>query len=81
MIHFVHTFLMMRAYGVRLIVIEEVQKYGITVFIKNIFENGGGRMHTFHSTLLIRPWPYPTKPIKESGKFLSLGTISFVLFY
>ena len=38
--HFVRTFSIMRAMGVRLIVIEMVQSYGKTVFIKNMFENG-----------------------------------------
>ena len=30
----------LRSYGVKLIVIEKVQSYGKTVFIKNMFENG-----------------------------------------
>ena len=38
--HFVRTFSIMRALGVRLIVIEKVQNYGKIVFIKNMFENG-----------------------------------------
>ena len=35
MMHFVHTFLIMRAQSVQLIVIKKVQNYGKTVFIKN----------------------------------------------
>ena len=38
--HFVHTFSLMRAYGVRLIAIEEARNYGKIVHIKNIFQNG-----------------------------------------
>ena len=38
--HFVHTFSIMRALGMKLIVIERVQKYGEIVFIKNMFQNG-----------------------------------------
>ena len=40
MMHFVRTFLIMRALSVRLIVTKKVQNYGKTVFIKNMFENG-----------------------------------------
>ena len=40
MMHFVRTFLIMRAKGVRLIAIEEVWYYRKIVYIKNIFENG-----------------------------------------
>ena len=39
MTHFVRTFSIMRAYGVRLIAINEVQNYGKIVYIKNIFES------------------------------------------
>ena len=38
--HFVRTFLVMRAYGVRLIAIEEAQNYRKSVYIRNIIENG-----------------------------------------
>ena len=38
--HFVRTFSIIRAYGVRVIAIEEVRYYGKIVYIKNIFENG-----------------------------------------
>ena len=38
--HFVRTFLIMRAWDARLIVIEKVQNYGKIAFIKNMFENG-----------------------------------------
>ena len=45
MLHFVCTFSILRAQGVRLIVIEKVQNYGKVLFIKNMFENDGGWMH------------------------------------
>ena len=37
--HFVRTFSILRALGVRLIVIEKVRNYGEIVFIKNIFRD------------------------------------------
>ena len=37
--HFVQTFSIMRAYGVRLIAIEEARNYEKILCIKNIFEN------------------------------------------
>ena len=37
--HFVRTFSIMRALGVRLIVIEKAQNYGGIAFIKNMFQN------------------------------------------
>ena len=40
MMHFVRTFSIMRAYGVRLIAIEEARNYEKIVYIKNMFENG-----------------------------------------
>ena len=40
MMHFVRTFSIMRAQGVRLISIEEVRNYGKIVFFKNLVENG-----------------------------------------
>ena len=40
MMHFVPTFSIMRAEGVRFIAITEVQNYGKIVYIQNIFENG-----------------------------------------
>ena len=40
MMHFVRTFSIMRAQGVRLIAIEEVRNYGKIVYIQNNFENG-----------------------------------------
>ena len=40
MMHFVRTFSIMRASGVRLIAIEEIRNYGKIVYIENIFENG-----------------------------------------
>ena len=38
--YFVRTFSIMRALGVRLIVIEKIQESGEIVFIKNMFQNG-----------------------------------------
>ena len=73
MIHFVRTFLIMRAYGVRLIAIEEIRIYRKIVCIKNIFENGWWED--------AYPSSYPSgfapghklqKPPKESGIFQSL---------
>ena len=81
MMHFVRTFLIMRAYGVRLIAIERVRNYEKIVCIKNIFENGWWED--------AYPSSYPSgfapghklqKPPKESGIFQSLGTINVVLF-
>ena len=40
MVHFARTFLNMRAYGVRVIVIEEFVNYEKIVYIENIFKNG-----------------------------------------
>ena len=40
MIHFVRTFLIMRAYGARIIPIEEARNYERFIYIKNIFQNG-----------------------------------------
>ena len=82
MMHCVRTFLIMRAYGVRLIAIEEVRNYRIIVSIENVFENGWWED--------AYPSSYPAgsapghklqKPSKESGIFQSLGTISIVLVY
>ena len=82
MMHFVSTFLIMRASGVRLIAIEGVRNYRKIVCIKNIFENDWWED--------AYPLSYPSgfapghklqKPPKESGIFWSLGTISIVLFY
>ena len=44
MMHFVRTFSITRAYGVRRIAIEEARNYGkiVGLYIKNIFENGWG---------------------------------------
>ena len=52
--HFVRTFSITRAQGVRLIAIEEVQNYGKIVYILNTFKMAGGRMHT--------PYPTPLDP-------------------
>ena len=40
---------------------EEVRNYGKIVYIKNIFEMAGGRMHTPHPT----PWLQATETIKS----------------
>ena len=42
-----------RAKGVRLIAMKEVRNHGKIVYIKNIFEMAGGRMHAPHAS----PWP------------------------
>ena len=39
MMHFVRTFSIMRALGLRLIAFKEVRNYGKIVYIKNVFEN------------------------------------------
>ena len=45
--HFVRTFLIMRAYGVRLIAIEEAQNYEKIVYTSKTFlKMAGGRRHT-----------------------------------
>ena len=82
MIHFVRTFSAMRAYGVRLIAIEEVRNYKKNcVYIKNIFENGWWE-DTYSSSYPPESAPGHKlqKPLKESGIFQSLETINFVLF-
>ena len=66
-----------RAKGVRLIAMEEVRNYGKIVYIINIFEMAGGRMHAPHP---IAPGHKLQKPSKESGLFQSLGTINFFFF-
>ena len=80
MMHFVRTVSSMRAYGVRLIAIEEVGNYGKIVYIKNMFRNGwweDAYPSSYHSGSA--PGHKPQKPSKESGMFLSHGTI--VLFF
>ena len=42
-----------RAKGVRLIAMEEVRNYGKIVYIKNIFEMAGGRMHVIFSMCIL----------------------------
>ena len=70
MMHFVRTFLIMRAQSTRLIAIEEVRNYGKNACIKNIFKNEWWED--------ANPSSYPPesapghklrKPSKESGKF------------
>ena len=81
MMHFVRTFSIMRAYGVRLIAVEEARNYGKIVYIKNIFQNGWWEEAYLSS---YPPGSAPghklQKPSKESGIFQSLGTINFVLY-
>ena len=40
MMHFARTFSIARAYGVRVIAIEEARNYGKIVYIKNSLQNG-----------------------------------------
>ena len=67
MMHFVRTFSITRAYGMRLIAIEEARNCGkIVAYTSKIFSKmAGGRRHTPHSTLWIRPWPLATETIKK----------------
>ena len=81
MMHFVRTFSVTRAYGGRLIAVEEVRHYGKIVYIKNIFKNGWWEdAHPSSYSLGSAPGNKLRKPSKESGIFQSLGTINFVLF-
>ena len=63
MMHFVRTFSIMRAYGVKLTAIEEARNFGKIVSPTSKFfsKMTGGRMHTLHPT----PWPYATKNNKR----------------
>ena len=63
--HFVRTFLVMRALGVRLIATEEVGSYKKIIFIKNIFENGWWEDAYSSFYPLDSPWPEATKTIKR----------------
>ena len=70
MMHFVRTFLIMCAYGVRLIATEGVRNYRKIVCIKNIFENGwweDAYPSSFPSGFA--PGHKLQKPPKESGVF------------
>ena len=70
MMHFVRTFLIMRAYGVRLIVIEEARNYEIILCIKSIFENGWwGDAYPSSYTPDSATGHTLQKPSKESGIF------------
>ena len=57
MMHFVRAFSIMRAYGVRLIAIEEAQNYGEIVAYtpKTFLKMAGGRRHTPHHSSLDLP--------------------------
>ena len=55
MMHFVRTFSIMRAYGVRLIAVEEVRNYEKIVRIQNSFDNDWWEVHTPHLNLLDPP--------------------------
>ena len=58
MMHFVRTFSIMRAQGVRLIAIEEVRNYRKIACIENILKNGWWEdAYISHPTPWIRPWP------------------------
>ena len=82
MMPFVRTFLIMRAYGIRLIAVKEARNYGKIVYIKNIFENGWWE-DAYSSSY--PPGPAPglklQKPSNKSGIFQSIGTINFVISY
>ena len=54
MIHFVCTFFIVRAWGIRLIVIEKVRNYGKIIFIKTCLKMAGGGYVSFHPSY-IRP--------------------------
>ena len=84
--HFVRTFSIMRAYGVRLSAIEEARNYGKVVFIKNIFQNGWWEDMQLCIPLILPPAGPALghklqKTLKKSGIFQSLGTINFVIFH
>ncbi len=81
MMHFVRTFSIMRASGVTLIAIEEVENSGKIVYIKNIFENGWWRKHTPHLTPLDPPLAISYRNHQKSVAYMfqSLGTI--ILFF
>ena len=73
MMHFVRTFSIMSAYGVRLIAIEEAQNFGKIAYIKNIFENGRwDDAYTPHFTLLDPPLAISYTKKKSGGH----GTMS-----
>ena len=81
MMHFVRTFSIMRAYGVRLIAIKEVRSYGKIVYIVSIFENG------WYEDAYSSSYPPVSTPShklqklsKKSGISQSFGTINFVFF-
>ena len=68
MMHFVRTFLIMRAQGVRLIAVEEVRNYTKIVCIKNIFENGWWEdAYPLSYASGFAPGHKLLKPPKESG--------------
>ena len=68
--HFVRTFSIMHAYGVRRIVFEEARNYGKNVCIKNIFQNGWWE-EAYPSSYLPRSTPGHElqKPSKGYGIF------------
>ena len=69
--HFVRTFSIMCAQGVKLVAIEEVRNYGKIVYIKNIVENGWWRMRTSHPTPLDPPLAISYKNHQNSLAYLS----------
>ena len=68
----------MRAYGLRLIAIEEARNYGKIVYIKNMFENGWWEYAYPHLTPPpgSAPGHKQRKPSKKSGIFQSLDTMN-----
>ena len=78
MMHFVRTFSIMRAEGVKAYCNRRGFKLWKIVNIKNMFENG------WWEDAYLSPCPLGhklQKPSKEFSIFQFLGTISFVLFY
>ena len=71
MMHFVRTFSIMRAQGVRLIANEEVRNYGKIVYIQNNFENGWYKMHTPHPTPLDPPLAISYRNHQKSMAYFS----------
>ena len=71
MMHFVCTFSIMLAYGVRLIAIKEARNYGKIVYIKNIFENGWWEEAYPSSNPWIRPLAISYKNHQKSLAYFS----------
>ena len=80
MMHFVRTFSIMLAEGVRLIANEEVGNYGKIVYIKNFFQNAWWRKHIPHPTPLDPPLAINYKNHQKSLAYFSYWA-SLVLFF